>query len=801
MKSFAGSILITLIVSSFVSIPGQDTQTNNTVKSIEGDHSYDFTYKPGGEFERYILMHSRKGIRIEYNINQGQLNLWLSPQAGKTVDYRMRNFSCRDDHTSIFDKINFRELKDKRFIRCDYDPFHSVVYFEHQVMHLASLINQPVVLVWFEQEEVVDLKSDKQDSLLQQSPTLFGVRHPDRGLFFDFFATLGNGQARFQHQREVDRNRSIYARVVLKPYQVLILGGELSKENVKSIVENTAERSLQQLLDENESLISNETSAGSITLKNLNKDVQKCYNFNQRALLSMQDESGAIQAALRSVYYLIWATDGTVVSTSVCQSGDADILKKWLEFMLANPTSQKSPPEGKFFGQLVNGKITKREEFGNFCAVYSAFTYWGLTGDKRFLEDKYLSVLEEAVTWLERYCFDNNMNAIGTYYSGGGSEDPFYGSNDFGFDAAVGCFMDRNLYYPVYDTLPILRMYEYNTNLNQYNIYLMLSSATDGIKSRYYYDKAMNIKKFLSRLDSLNASAYYLVKDKGLVLIKRSTDNPEKGLFAIQNEAPAYFLPDFAKEYLNRNKSFVEYNKDSLTGKFCNTIYGHLAGLDIEFTDEAKIINSLEASLSYHINISRYNPMPYAMVEVFGAPEGTFHDIRPQAFTIGTYQSAITNLAVRTMPFGIAFRGTNFVENMRNFQYLGYKLDIDFTGSGKIKTITVNGKQLKNSYQLPSGMLENNNKIEITLSNEVEKVPELVYSTIRLNKVDNRKGIIQYSVTGYCQNVLIFKNLSGEMQINGSDGKPVKYTASKFDSYTFIEFSGKDDYLIKLNKS
>ncbi|TFH05377.1 MAG: hypothetical protein E4H09_02085, partial [Spirochaetales bacterium] len=120
--------------------------------TVSEDTSLNYTLSAEGAVETAIFMHSRMGIRIEFNVTRGELDLWISPQAGKSVDYRVRNFSCRDDHTSIFDAITFPELPARRFLSCDYDPFHSVLNFDGQKIHIASLLDEPVVLLWAETE-------------------------------------------------------------------------------------------------------------------------------------------------------------------------------------------------------------------------------------------------------------------------------------------------------------------------------------------------------------------------------------------------------------------------------------------------------------------------------------------------------------------------------------------------------------------------------------------------------------------------------------------------------------------------
>lgn len=788
------TVLVIQIVSCSRHIINKNQQTALPKQTYEGD--YLSTISPDGKIEAAVLMHSRMGIRMEMNLNKHQLDLWISPQAGKSTDNRLRNFSCRDDHTSIFDKISFPELGRKQFIRCDYDPFHSVLYFEGQTMHLASLLDEPSILVWFEKGEVVDIKSDQQDSLLIQSPNLFGTRHPDRGLVLDFYAALGGKEAVFQHQPEVQNHRSIYARSIMMPGQFMVLSGELVTENIKKKVEEIASTDLNKLLAANEVKIKAATKPGSIQIKNL-PELQKLYEVNQRHVLSVQDASGAIHAALKYVYYLIWATDGTVTSSSMMQTGNSKFLKLWCEYLLANPTNQSTPPAGPFYGQLVNEKITKREEFGALCAVWPSFMYWGLTGDDQFVSGKNKQLLIDVVDWLDRYCYDSSMQAIGTYYIGGGSEDPFWGSNDFGFDAAVGSFMNRNPSPPQYAGDTILRAYEFNMNLNQYNMYLMLSSVTSGNQSKKYIEQAHTIERFLNKLDSLNASAIYLLKNKGMITIPRTPGETEKGLFAIQHNAPACYMPNFSKYFMNRMTSFKSFTTESIKHQYACDVYGRLAGLDIEFMAEQKIVESLLATLQYNIQPSRFIPMPYSMVEVFGAESGTYHDIRPQAFSTGPFQAAVANLAVRTMPFGIALRGSNYLKEITDFEYLHSNLNIYFEGKGQISTVTLNNAELSYTLQIPDKKLQTgNNKIEIKLSDHPDKSPCLVYSTVRLNEVEKTNTGIVYNIAGYSQNVLIFKNTTGNIRILDTDNKEVKYTTKREEDYLFIEFFGKDAYKV-----
>jgi hypothetical protein len=791
------------------------------LKTAGEDTSYDYTLSPDGATETLVLMHSRMGIRIEFNVNQCALTLWISPQAGKSVDYRDRNFSCRDDHTCIFDRISFPELAGRKFTGCDYDAFHSVLNFEGQKLHVASLLDRPVVLVWAESPEVVDFKSDKQDAISRRTPRVFGVRHPDRGKLLTFCAALGKGKGEFAHQPEVDAGRSTYARVVLAARQLLVIGGELETEKVEAIVTGVAAKPVAALLAENERQIAAALLPGTVVIRD-NPEMQKLYDANKRHLLSAQDASGAIRAALKYVYYLIWSTDGSVTATHVFQTGWHDFLTRWLGFLLANPTSQEAPPAGRFFGQLVNGKITKREEFGSLCAVWAAFMHWGLTGDDRFVSGQNLRVLEDAVDWLDRYCFDPEVGGLGTFYFGGGSEDPFYGSNDFGFDAAVGCPIRRDCYAPRYQGRIILRGYEFGMNLNQYNMYLMLAARTSGAKSAAYARRAGTIEKFLLKLLDENARAYYRLDGGALVPAPVERDREKSGLLAVQSESPAFFMPAFARLFMNRQAAFKPLTTESVKDKMPCYVYGLLAGLDTEFVSEDQVFASLEATLIYNIRPSRFMPMAYTMVETLGLEGGEWHDIRPQAFSAGPFQGAVANLGVRTMPFGIALRGSRHLAALRHYEYRHGHLDIRYTGRGKVRRILLNGKPLEHTLQVPDARVRKGaNAVVVELAAQPPAGPVLIYSTVRLIDTAVAAQTVSYKLECHCQNVLIFRGVpegvregirgvpagvrsvragvpagaAGTVIIRDARGREVPATHTRQGAYLFVEFPGRGQFV------
>jgi len=226
------------------------------------------------------------GIRIEYDIGAQQLNLWISPSPAASLDYHDRNFSNRDDHTSLFDRISIPGLTLEDFLSCDYDAFHSVLHFKNQTLHLASIYDQPVVLLWFEQPGQVDIKTDKSSRILERSQRLFSTQLSDRGKDLALVAAIAPGAGAFLHQIALDEGRSTYARAQLEAGQALFLAGGLATEHISATAQTLAAQPLAEILKCNESLLSEATSHGNIRLRNL-PQLQKLLDVNKRFLLSM----------------------------------------------------------------------------------------------------------------------------------------------------------------------------------------------------------------------------------------------------------------------------------------------------------------------------------------------------------------------------------------------------------------------------------------------------------------------------------------------------------------------------------
>lgn len=479
------------------------------------------------------------------------------------------------------------------------------------------------------------------------------------------------------------------------------------------------------------------------------------------------------------------------------QSGWSEPLRKWTDFAISNPTTQNNPPAGLFYGQLINGKITKREEHGIFKVIWSAFTHWTQTGDTTFISGKYLSNLEQAMSWLETYCWDTKQGAFGFYYD---SETPMYGCNDYGYDLANGSFAPEKPYTMTIEGDTVLRIYSYSWNLMSYNSYLMLSAMTQGKKSDLYLNKAKKMETFFGKLsqNGLPLDNVYLLKKAGYKQLKSkdreiSSDN---GLAYFHYNAP---------KFDGRSIKRIINTKEDLNGNFLTTVFTALLAKDIEFIDETEIAKVIDYSLPENIRSGKYLPMPYAMTEIFGVEDGdTYHDVRPQYFSIGPFLGTLGNICLKRMPFGIAVRGNNLIEKIENYHYKQALITINYQGKGILQSYTLNGETITHSLQIPENKLvKGTNKLIMQLGKEENKKPLLVYSTMRLDALNTTANEIYYKAYGYGKNLLLFKNVTQTrlITITNSNNVEMTYKISMANNAAYVEFEGKGEYSVKIPSS
>ncbi len=747
-----------------------------------------------------LLMHNPSGIRIEYNISKQELELWISPQAGKEDGYWMRNFSNRDDHTRLFDKIFFPELKPSDYIDTEYNPWHSIVHYKNHKLHIATVFDQPYLMLWFENEGMIDFKSDKQDSIVKRNNNTFHIHHPDRGLDFSFVALLGDGK--FQHQLQTDRGRSTYARAYLNANSPLYIGGELQNEPVEQLLLDVTKKTVSEQLKETNDEVDKILKHGKVIFRN-HDSLQYLVDFNKRIWVSSQDHSGALHASIKYIYYLIWVREGGLACPWIGYSGWVHPLEKWMEFQIKNPTEIRDEgPGGRFFGQLANGKITKWQEDGAFFAIWPAYTHWTQTGKNTFVSGDNLDLLRESVDWLERYCFDKEKGIFFRYYY---CETPLHNSRDFGWDNAVG--------KPVlgWDPAPykghkIEKSYDIYVNLLNYSVYKMLEAMchAEGIENDYA-TKAASLAdkmKFMFAVDDLPLYGEVISTEGKTITAEKYGMDETDYIWSLT-------CPSFYPNYVDIDKYRLMLFDDLLEKRdhyFLAAYFSIIGALDLSQVNQSDVRGAIDYAAKECYIPWENLPMAGSMVEMSGYyPPGSNHQIRPQMFTMGAWFGAMGNLAVRRLPYGLALQPAQLVKGIEKYEYQDKLIDFNFDGEGNTVTYSINGAAIKNSLQIPEDKLTaGTNKIDVALSSSEISYPLLVSSSLRLLNIEESNERIVYHMVSLNRDNTLTISFTGNpslIQIKTEKGKIIEFESREIaKNKHLVSFTGNGNITLEIKK-
>jgi hypothetical protein len=741
--------------------------------------------------ETQILMQNRMGIRIEYTLDRNALELWISPQAGKSMSYKDSNWSNRDDHTKVFDRILLPGCDLTKFKKCQWDPFHSVLYFTDQTLHIAQIYDQPAVLLWFEKDGLVDFKIYGHE--VQRDPKTFIIDHSDRQREFQSAAVLSEGKGYFQQQMQLDKGRSIYTRAHMTSNQVLLIASELQKEKIGRKARRWIQTPVDQILARNEELIAQDMAHGKFQLKD-RPQMQKLLEKGRRTALSLWNYKGLMRSTNQYIYYLQWIRDAGMNVSHICKTGWPQPAHDSTRFVLENPNFTNENPGDIFFGQMCGGPLTKWQEDGLFYVVWPAFLYWTQTGDKSICQGKYLDSMDRGVQWLENRAFDREKGLFGRYFA---CETAMTGSRDDGWDNVTGAPTYK--WGSQYKGQTIVRSYDLYINLIHYSTYLMLSAMhTDEKKALAYYQKATALEKNMKSFFDIHGplpSYGDLLTESG-TWIKADPFGMDDWDYGWGLSLPPFEINDPVR-YREIREALMKDMTTTGREYFLCTYFGILAGMDTEIHDEDAMMAAMDQQVPWAVRTGKYLPMPYAMPEMFNiSEEDVYHDIRPLVYSIAPWVSAVTNLGMHRMPFGIAARGTKYLEKIENYAYKGALLDVSFSGSGEVCKVLLNGQELSETAQIPEDRLKKGvNKLVIEMADGEGMKNAMVASTVQLDSAKEHS----YSITAYGKNVLAFKNMDKEVKILGPNGETVSVETKKMDNLTFLEFQGRGKFEVVKN--
>ena len=739
----------------------------------------------------YVFMQNRMGIRIEMNLTSQELSLWISPLAGVSNDIFDRNYSNRDDHTSLFDRITFPNLPLSGFDSCSYDPFYSVLYYGTQTMHLLSLYDEPMVLLWFEQPEKLDIKTDKADRIVTRSRHQFVFKHPDRRYTFDYVARMFDGAGYFQHQLDTAYGRSTYTRAHLSAGQPIVIAGKTEEENVREKVEEVCQQTTGQLVAKTQEMTAENLRAGQLVLQD-DKKLQRFYRTNKKCMLAEMDASGQLKASIRKVGHLPYMRDGGWAFTNAAYTGWPYPVKKWTDFLMANPTViVDEEPKGKMFGQLV-GPITKWEEDGINYAIWSAFAYYTQTADNEYNKGENWQLLTEITDWLERYCYDPERKLFYRYYY---TETAYRGSRDDGYDNAIGCI--STMWPPKnYKDKVIKKAYDIFINTCCYSNYLMLAGMSpDEQAAEVYVAKARALEPGIREMFRGKLPDYGLFITARNEKLRGEPYGISKNDYIWGNSVPVFYPDPF--EMIDVRQQLFKNMMADLKGHFAATFYSLLNKLDPMFHSEQEVMEAVKVVAEAYYLPGKRTPMPFTLGEQTVVEDGDYYtDIRPMAFPTGPMMYAITGLGVRRLPYGIAVRANQSLNQLKNYHYQGKLIDFSFSKSKGIPNVQVNGKKLAGTLQIPLSMLaKDKNTIAIEQADEDAPKNTMVWSTIRLNDYHNGR----FEVKAFGKNQLIFHELDKKVLVQSKNGIEVPVETKQKKAFTLVEFQGYGEFSIELN--
>ena len=716
-----------------------------------------------------IFLHNPQALRVEYHLDDQRLVLWWSPLAGISCDAAERNFSNRDNHLDVFEKITLSGCGLGDFLGCDYDAYHCVLRFRAQTLHIALRHDVAAVFLWADHSLEVDFKSERYDEVLDSSTSGLTLLHREPSHTFEFVAEIGEGNGTLRHSPFHVRWHSHYSHATLSTGQLLVIGVGLAGEDTAGRMRRLAAVPPSCHLAETDATLAPVEDMGRI-VSNRYPDMAKLRRTVVRGLHSMIDESGAMRASIKAIYYLIWVRDGGFCFPYQSAAGWTHKLPELCRLLLANPTRARGEgiPPGRMFAQLIDRDYGKYEEDGVFYVVWLAFTHWTQTGSREFLEGENLALIEEAVAWVEDYIFDPGRGLFGGYFA---DETPAYNSRDYGWDAAIG--------KPGGDEhireggRKIVRSYDIYINALMHSAYTMLAAVGD---TRYGEKAAVlwkNLEPFYRDLSSGLPPYGELVAEDGTRICSRQSEAGNSTFFwalSLPN-----FLPLDGREAINAAQLDIIAAKPEM--HWINGICAAIAAADPWYHDESRLLDLLRRVADDTLEPGPFLPMGGAMPEKLGAPQGNiYHDIRPQAFAMGTWLGAWASLGVRRLPYGLALRPTHAFEELLNFPWHGRTLDFAFDYHGRTPALEINGTRVRGTLQIPENLLTaERNAVRLV---EGRRGPLLVRSTAKLDEVRSEDDRHQYHFTCYGLTSLCFDELPGDILLTDNGKNPVTFTTS-----------------------
>lgn len=739
-----------------------------------------------------ILLHTPSALRIEFLVNTGELILWWSPRAGTSFAAADRNFSNRDDHLCVFERIAFPGLTPGEFSSCTYDPYHCVVRYPHQHLHIAPSPDMAAVLVWADYPQSVEFKTGRYDDAAMRGPSVFVARHTEPSYAFEFAAAWGAGDARFRMAPMREQWRAAYAALDLAAGQTLAIGAGIEGDDIAGRASALACADRDETLRRHAARVAAQTRAGRVEAAHA-PEVTRLQDITRACLHSTIDDSGALRASIKAIYYLIWVRDAAFCFNYQAAAGWLHRHDAWCRLMMENRLELGEPglPQGKVFGQLVSPTLGKFEEDGIYYAVWSVFTHWTQSGDDTWVSGRNLDMLKESMACIEAYIFDSKRGLFGSYFA---DETPACGARDQHWDYAIG--KPGGPAHISYRGTPVLRSYDIYCNLLMHAAWTMLAAVSEPAAAAEYERKARDLWKRLEQFFAPGDGGLPpygdLLLDDGST-VRCEPFGPARSVYVWALSLPI-FAPVPGIDGIRRR--LLEHLLRQPGGHWVNGICSVVASLDTFVCPEQLLIDAIELITSQSMTPGAYLPMGGAMPEKCDAPQGNiYHDIRPQAFAQSSWLAALANLGVRRLHHGLAVRATRYLRAISDYAWQGRSISFEFTGVNGLPLLVINGTPCAHTLQLPEETLDRTENTVSLRSGGAH--PCLVRSTARLERVAADKRTVTYSMSAHGATELVFAAQPRSCDVSDASGSPIVSSHAAHDGLHFITFTARGPVTVR----
>jgi hypothetical protein len=735
------------------------------------------------EAPRNIILQNRCGNRLtmQFYADRSEFEFVYKPNAYRRKDYRARNFSNRDNFTTLFRSFTLPDTREPDVKHYDYDPF--VTRFSTETTSMAKST-----------VTVVNVADENAFAIAARSPLLLGIRPQGSfevrdGLLLDSFADRGEEIVAFVSFGGFEQNRY---RVlddgthVLQMFEneVILVGGEETRYHAQQAIRALGSLTLPELIARNERLLAPALAKGRVRIAD--ERFQQVLDLNRRVVYSGMDEGGACFGALNRLYHLIWNRDGSMTTSLMARSGNPDYLRAFAPFILRNPSYVRREdgtlvPE---FGQILGTRWSKNEDDGIFYAFLALFTHFATTGDDSLVQGpEFETALEAFERFLEK-AWEPDRNLIGSDTRG---ESPLKSNPYYGYDVVSGQIEGCDATEGggrKHGQRILSRCYSLYYNVNTYNILLM---AAVMLRQRPGIDngRTQRYLELAAKIQSTVQTAFVDPEGFLYAAFERYDDGNEEWMaystgvdyweYAWANSlGPFYPAPELqlksARQVRDRWASMTDYG-------FCpwNTVSRYLREYGMA-SDRYR--DMLQEEIDDALVLGTKYPMYGALNEYFRAKKDRSRlatSWRALPFTAGSLFYSVTSLLVQSLPLGVAIRGSSLVDEVKSFQFRLARIDARASGEGDMAAgVLLNGGTLEGSLQIPERMLRPGaNTVEIVRGTSFT-APRLYSSNVELLDCTVTQDAITYHMSSAVPAQLVFENYAKVKSLHVTDATGVK---------------------------